>query len=527
MTLNLPPSKFTWMFWALPALAGCLPDMLMAQAETVKAAIPAIEPGLEPAVKWHWQAEPSDAAAWGLPVDAPTEVPAGQPGTPTTPQPPKPGAPAPAATKIVPKGPPATMLEHVVAKGDSLTKIAHANGVTVDQLRIFNDMKNDRIVIGQVVKVPGENDIKVMVAAAAAAAEAEKAATKEAAKVAPKEAAKAKAKKAPPALREEAPVLIATKPHRALPPAAWGASSLVLIQAFLDRQGFTIGPIDGTAGPVYDAAYKAFEKAHPGELHTPEGKPGAGMRAIGGPYVEYVLTSADMRWISPRPVAPSGGKGKTKAVEPPPTFEELTHENFMAYHSGWEFVAERFHAAESFLRHINPGLKNPNAPGAVFLVPNVLPFEIEKSMEEPLQPAADPAAPVTASMLGVSRLVIRRGDAVIANMPVSAARPGLHGRKTWKILEVIPRPKLASTGDPAAPMTVPYRLAAGPNNPVGILWLNLAKSGDPKPLPYGLHGTSIPGTMTKQESIGGFRLANWDIARAVRLLPVGTELKWE
>ena len=76
-------------------------------------------------------------------------------------------------------------------------------------------------------------------------------------------------------------------------------------------------------------------------------------------------------------------------------------------------------------------------------------------------------------------------------------------------------------------MTVPYRLSAGPNNPVGIAWINLAKSGDPKPLPYGLHGTSIPGTMTKQESIGGFRMTNWDIARAVRLLPAGTELKWE
>ena len=76
-------------------------------------------------------------------------------------------------------------------------------------------------------------------------------------------------------------------------------------------------------------------------------------------------------------------------------------------------------------------------------------------------------------------------------------------------------------------MTVPYRLSVGPNNPVGIVWINLAKSGDPKPLPYGLHGTSIPGTMMKQESIGGFRMTNWDIARAVRLLPPGTELKWE
>ncbi len=523
MTLNLLPSKFSWVFWALPALAGCLPGMLMAQAETVKAAIPVVEPGLDQAVKWTWQVEPSDAAAWGLPVDAPAEAPAGQPGSPTTAQPQKPGGAAP-VVKIVRQGPPATMLEHVVVKGDSLTKIAHANGVTIDQLKIFNEMKNDRIVIGQVVKVPGENDVKAMIAAAAPA--------KEPAKVeAPKKAAAAPAKnkKALSPVKEEvAPVLIATKPHRPLPPGAWGAGQLVLIQAFLDRQGFTIGPIDGTSGPMYDAAYKAFEKAHPGELHTPEGQPSPAMKAIGGPYVEYVLTPADMRWISPRPGVTPSGKGKSKTVvEPPPTFEELTHESFMTYHSSWEFVAERFHAAESFLRHINPGLKNPNAPGAIFLVPNVLPFEIEKSLEEPLQPVADPAAPVTASMLGVTRLIIRRGAAIIASMPVSAARPGLHGRKTWKVLDVIPRPRLSSTGDAAAPMSVPYRLAAGPNNPVGILWINLAKSNDPKPLPYGLHGTSIPGTMTKQESIGGFRLANWDIARAARLLPAGTELKWE
>ncbi|MFC5453954.1 L,D-transpeptidase family protein [Prosthecobacter fluviatilis] len=503
----LSPQKVTWM---LCALAGCLPCGILAQVETVKPAVPAIEPGLEQAVKWPWQVEPSAPADWGLPVEVPVEAQAG--AMPSKPA----GATSPA--RGTPKGPPATMVEHVVVKGDSLIKIANANGVTVDQIRIFNDLKNDRIVIGQVVKVPGESDIKTMVDAALAA---EKEAAKDPAKN------KEKTKKAPSPVREEPPVLIATKPHRALPPAAWGAASLVLIQAFLDRQGFTIGPIDGTAGPVYDAAYKAFEKAHPGELHTPEGQPSAAMKAIGGPYAEYVLTAADMRWISPHPGSDVSGRGKGRAAEPPPTFEELTRETFMAYRSGWEFVAERFHAAESFLRHINPGVKNPNAPGAVFLVPNVVPFEIENALTEPLQPAADPQAPISASMLGVSRLVIRRGDVVVASMPVSAARPGLHGRKIWKILEVIPRPVFTSMGDPAAPKTIPYRFHAGPNNPAGILWINLAKSGDPKPLPYGLHGTSIPGSMTKQESIGGFRMTNWDIARAVRLLPAGTELRWE
>ncbi|MDI1312340.1 LysM peptidoglycan-binding domain-containing protein [Prosthecobacter sp.] len=485
----------------------------MAQVETVKPATLVIEPGLEQAVKWPWKVEPSAAEAWGLSIEEPVVDPAGNPSEPGMPK--KEGGAVPVA-KIVPKGPPPAMLEHVVVKGDSLTVIARAHGVTVDQLRIFNDLKNDRIVLGKVVKVPGADDIKAMIEIAVAA---EKAAAKDAPKATPK--------KAPAPLREVAPVLIATKPHRALPPAAWGAASLVLIQSFLDRQGFTIGPIDGTAGPMYDAAYKAFEKAHPGELHTPEGQSSAAMKAIGGPYVEYVLSAADMRWISPHPGSAAGGKVKGKSMGPLPTLEELTHESFMAYRSGWEFVAERFHAAESFLRNINPGVKNGNVPGAVFLVPNVLPFEIENALAEPLQPAADPAAPISASMLGVSRLVIRRGDVVIASMPVSSARPGLRGRKIWKILDVVARPRLASMGDAAAPMTVPYRLAAGPNNPVGIVWINLAKSGDPQPLPYGLHGTSIPGTMMKQESVGGFRMTNWDIARAVRLLPVGTELKWE
>jgi len=70
-------------------------------------------------------------------------------------------------------------------------------------------------------------------------------------------------------------------------------------------------------------------------------------------------------------------------------------------------------------------------------------------------------------------------------------------------------------------------LAAGPRNPVGILWINLAKANSTEPLPYGLHGTSVPDQMNALESIGGFRLANWDISRAVHRLPSGTPLEWK
>jgi Uncharacterized protein conserved in bacteria len=118
------------------------------------------------------------------------------------------------------------------------------------------------------------------------------------------------------------------------------------------------------------------------------------------------------------------------------------------------------------------------------------------------------------------------------------------------ILEAIPRPRLATLQEewreppkrlaplygstPPEPSVAPPQpklsseqyLAAGPRNPAGVLWINLAKSDSKEPLPYGLHGTSVPDQMNVLESIGGFRTANWDIARAVRQLPVGTPLEW-
>lgn len=143
-------------------------------------------------------------------------------------------------------------------------------------------------------------------------------------------------------------------------------------------------------------------------------------------------------------------------------------------------------------------------------------------------------------MVLLTRLEIYQEGGLIAVMPLTTARPGLRGRDKWTLLDAIPQPRLATKREPrelpkpkpaAAGDTLPspepviqptlekeQDLAPGPNNPVGILWIHLAKSGSPDPLPYGLHGTSIPARM-KLEGIGGLRLTNWDIARAVRLIP--------
>jgi hypothetical protein len=161
----------------------------------------------------------------------------------------------------------------------------------------------------------------------------------------------------------------------------------------------------------------------------------------------------------------------------------------------------------------------------------------------------DPQNVITAVVADLSRLEIYRNDRLLAALPLVPARPGLKGKGTWKILDSLPRPRLATlqeprdtpkkptnnffTGEVSQPagqapvLTSEQYLPAGPNNPVGILWIDLAKSDSPDPLPYGLHGTAIPSQMKFRSGIGGFRMTNWDIIRAARLLPVGAALLWK
>jgi lipoprotein-anchoring transpeptidase ErfK/SrfK len=48
------------------------------------------------------------------------------------------------------------------------------------------------------------------------------------------------------------------------------------------------------------------------------------------------------------------------------------------------------------------------------------------------------------------------------------------------------------------------KIAAGPNNPVGSVWIDLSKEH------YGIHGTPRPENVGKTQSHGCIRLTNWD-----------------
>jgi LysM repeat protein len=490
-------------FFSLVAATGFARGNLLSQ--TVARPSSRIEPGLEVAVDWKWWVAPAPTEEWGMPLPEALR-----------PKPPGAGdASAPAAPR------PGT---YEVKKGDALIKIARKFDMTVAQLKQFNELKDDRIIIAQVLRIPTLEQLLTLI---------------------------------PPPPPPKAEV-VGEKAGE--PPAETDFDAdyearmeleNVRLQVFLDREQFSPGLIDGKSGAALEKISGIYQQARP-DASNPAMLKAKAETAVKQPYTTYLLRTDDFKFIMPPKVAPVVGKKNSKpeksAPPPPAPIDDLVAADFLGYAGAWEFVAERFHCDEEFLRRINPQVKDEPTVGTGFQVPNVIPFEIEKALQAPLQPAADPGKPVTAAVVLLTRLEIYREGKLIAVMPLTTARPGLRGRDKWTVLDAIPQPRLATKREPREPPkpkpatagdTLPspepvihptlekeQDLAPGPNNPVGILWINLAKSGSPDPLPYGLHGTGIPARM-KLEGIGGLRLTNWDIARAVRLIPVGTPLQWK
>lgn len=433
-----------------------------------------VEPGLESAVKWKWDVIPSPATRWGLPNrQVPTLT-----------------ARSTSKTATRDGG------IHTVRKGEVLIHIARRHKLTTAQLKEFNSLESDLIHIGQQLRIPN--------------------------------AAERLALRSTPKPADSAPA-----------PAAPLDSEVYLLRVFLDGQGFSSGPISDTPDAVFGKILHRYQTSGGGFLDHQELVARA-REAVRTPTTQYELKPADFRFIATPKAAPAKGSA------PAPACTEMVQSPLLAYRSPWEFVAERFNVDEAFLRKLNPSLPAYPPAGSVFLVPNVAPFEIENV---PLlkQGALASTQPTTARVIDLVVLEILRDGKPVAAMPISRVRPGLRGSGEWRVLDTILHPALSTVREPRSrkveqrspfytnpnptpavekpTLTRAEILPPGPNNPLGVAWINLSK-GDSTPLPFGIHGTSNPSTVKEMESLGGFRVSNRDIVRAAQLLPPGTPLTW-
>ena len=67
----------------------------------------------------------------------------------------------------------------------------------------------------------------------------------------------------------------------------------------------------------------------------------------------------------------------------------------------------------------------------------------------------------------------------------------------------------------------PFKVAPGPNNPVGSVWLDLSYEG------YGIHGTPEPELVGKTQSHGCVRLTNWDVEDLASMVVQGTPVEFQ
>ena len=273
---------------------------------------------------------------------------------------------------------------------------------------------------------------------------------------------------------------------------------LIRAQVLLDRAHFSPGVIDGRDGENVKNAIMAYEKANglpvDGLL---DADVWAKLTADTGPILtDYVITEAD-------------AQGPYTATIPK-KYEDMAKLERLGYSGPLEALAERFHMDQALLQALNPGADFGAAgtkvlvaaPSNDVLSAKVASIEVDKAQKQVR--AYDAAGKMLAAYpatVGSTDMPTPSGDLAVRTI---APAP------TWTY-----DPGKLNFGDKSVGKLT---IKAGPNNPVGAVWIDLTKDT------YGIHGTPEPKLVGKTASHGCVRLTNWDARQLSKAVQKGTKV---
>ena len=318
-------------------------------------------------------------------------------------------------------------------------------------------------------------------------------------------------------------VAVAQTPAPTRQPAAPARPAVDLgilhVQVILDQLGFGPGVLDGRGGLSLVNALKGFQESR--GLPVTGKADRATLKAL-YPYRARRPTVAlrlDRRALAGPFVNPM-----------PKDYAAQAKLSAMSYRTPLEKLAEMFHTTPETLVALNaPGARL--APGEQIVFPNALPLSRDYPTDaEPEWRATLAGLNVDARQPQGEKIVVDKSDGVLRVLngqgKLIAQFTATMGSSSdplplgnWKVLGIARNPDwkmnprlLRGVSDAKSAQIIP----PGPNNPVGVVWIDLSKEH------YGIHGTSEPHQIGRAESNGCIRLTNWDAARLALMVKPGT-----